>query len=68
MICFLQITTTSGNQWKLLLETKTQVSFSTDTEVTDMGYDNLDCRTIPPRSILDISGKMFILISFKIIA
>ncbi|KAH9507960.1 hypothetical protein Btru_052460 [Bulinus truncatus] len=50
----LLITTITGNQWKLLLETRTSVrSFSPDSELCELGYDAIDSRAIPPHSILD---------------
>ncbi|XP_005100274.1 uncharacterized protein LOC101858037 isoform X2 [Aplysia californica] len=54
----LLITTVTGNQWRLLLETKTNVpNFSMDSDVAEMGYDNIDGRTIPPRTILDMAEE-----------
>ncbi|CAL1526241.1 unnamed protein product [Lymnaea stagnalis] len=50
----LLITTITGNQWKLLLETRsTTVSFSPDSDIKDMGYDSIDGRNVPPLTILD---------------
>ncbi|GFO46551.1 X-linked retinitis pigmentosa GTPase regulator-like protein [Plakobranchus ocellatus] len=50
----LLITTVTGNQWRMLLETRTTIStFFPDLYLNEMGYDNIDGRSIPPRSILD---------------
>ncbi|RUS76283.1 hypothetical protein EGW08_015955 [Elysia chlorotica] len=50
----LLITTVTGNQWRMLLESRTSAStFFPDLYLNEMGYDNIDGRSIPPRSILD---------------
>ncbi|XP_059167595.1 uncharacterized protein LOC131949741 [Physella acuta] len=55
---FLVITTVSGNQWKLLLETKATVfSFSPDPVLQEMGYDDIDGFSVPSRTILDSSEE-----------
>lgn len=49
----LLITTITGNQWRMLLETRTSSPYYPDLYLNEMGYDNIDGRTIPPRSVLD---------------
>ncbi|GFR62453.1 X-linked retinitis pigmentosa GTPase regulator-like protein [Elysia marginata] len=54
----LLITTITGKQWRMLLETRTTTStFFPDLYLNEMGYDNIDGKTIPPRSILDEAAE-----------
>ena len=53
-----QMTGVSNGQWKLLLEARTHIAhFSPDSDLSDMGYIDIDARTVPPHSILDCTGR-----------
>ncbi|XP_055882453.1 uncharacterized protein LOC106072788 isoform X4 [Biomphalaria glabrata] len=50
----LLITTITGNQWKLLLETRaTMNNFSPDSELCELGYETIDNHSVPPSTLLD---------------
>ena len=53
-----QMTGVSNGQWKLLLEARTHMAhFSPESDLSDMGYIDIDARSVPPHSILDSVGR-----------
>ncbi|XP_076469360.1 uncharacterized protein LOC143299801 isoform X3 [Babylonia areolata] len=54
----LLMTGVSSGQWKMLLEARTVIShFSHDSDISDMGYIDIDTHTVPPQSVLDCSAE-----------